>query len=304
MKRELKSILVPVDFREPSVRAVKFAYRLSERFNGELLLLNVLETPGLLSDFFASGDHLVKITDQAKDRLNELAGSIRQDNSTVRISTKVERGKTYDKILEVAESVQARFIILGENHQGEGMQQDLGSTVYHVTLKSPVPVLTLKGNAEKLGDKFVVPLDLTKETSKQISNALLYGLNYGAKIYLVSALIGGIKMKDSRIYKKLKQTKMTLEENGVGCEMKLFERSEIPPFSRVIEYAEEIQAGMILVMTHQEGYTYDNYIGAFAHHIINRSKVPVLSLTSSAADLNLSQLMKGIVDPVGLLFKK
>lgn len=304
MKQELKSILVPVDFKEPSIRAVKFAYRLSERFSGELLLLNVLETPGLLSDFFASGDHLVKITDQAKDRLNELAGSIRQDDSTVRISSKVERGKTYDKILKIAESVQARFIILGENHQGEGMQQELGSTVYHVTLKSLVPVLTLKGDAEKLGDKFVVPLDLTKQTSKQISSALLYGLNYDAKIYLVSALIGGIKMKDSRIFKKLKQAKMTLEENGVECEMKLFERSEIPPFSRVIEYAEEIQAGMILVMTHQEGYTYDNYIGAFAHHIINRSKVPVLSLTSSATDINFSQLMKGIVDPVGLLFKK
>jgi hypothetical protein len=71
----------------------------------------------------------------------------------------------------------------------------------------------------------------------------------------------------------------------------------------VLEYAREIDASMILVMTHQEGYTHDNYIGAFAHHIINHSEVPVLSLTSSATSMNFRKLFKGVVDPIGILFR-
>jgi nucleotide-binding universal stress UspA family protein len=183
------------------------------------------------------------------------------------------------------------------------MQQDLGTTVYHVTLNSPVPVLTIKGNSKKFGDSLMVPLDLTRQTEKQLSSALVYALNYGLRISLVSALIGGIKKEKSRIYQKLQDARKTLEENGVECDIKLFDRSEMPPFMRVIEYAKETQAGMILVMTHQEGYTYDNYIGAFAHHIINQSEVPVLSLTASASNLNFRQLLADIVDPVGMLFR-
>lgn len=299
MKKELKNILVPVDFKEPSVKAVKYSLNLARKLNGEVYQLNVIETPGLLADFFSTGDTLVKITDQAKNKLQEISGSITDEENKIKIHNRVERGKPYQKILDVAEEIKARFIILGENHQGTDVEQELGSTVYHVTLKSPVPVLTLKGDREDMGDKIVVPLDLTKQTRKQLFSALTYGLNYNAKIHLVSSVIGGIKLKESRIFKKLKQAGKTLEENGVGCEIKLFERSDVPPFRRVIQYADEINAGMILVMTHQEGYTYDNYIGAFAHHIINKSKVPVLSLTSTATEIKDNNLLKGIVDPVG-----
>ncbi len=302
MKNEVQNILVPVDFRDPSRKAVKYAANFTLRGAGELLLLYVIETPGILAEFFASGDHLVRLTDQAREQMEKMAGELEKEHPGLKVNSRVERGKPYQKILEVAEQCGARMIILGENHQGTDMRQELGSTVYHVTLKSPVPVLTLKGDAEKPGEKIVVPLDLTRQARRQLFSALVYGLSHGAEVHLVSALIGGISMKDSRIYKKLKQARKTLEENGVHCHTQLFERSDTPPWARVLEYAEEQQAGMILVMTHQEGFTHDNYIGAFAHHIINLSKVPVLSLTSAAGESGFGKIAKEIVDPVGMLF--
>jgi hypothetical protein len=117
-------------------------------------------------------------------------------------------------------------------------------------------------------------------------------------------LVGGIAKKQSRIYKKLKDAKDTLEMNGVECEMKLFDRSDTPPFRKVLEYAKEVDAGMILLMTHQEGYTYDNYIGAFAHHIMNLSKISVLSITSLSNSFNLSLFFKTIIDPMGVFTQK
>jgi hypothetical protein len=122
-------------------------------------------------------------------------------------------------------------------------------------------------------------------------------MNYNSKIYFVSALIGGIKLKDSRIYKKLKQAKKMLEQIGLESEIKLFERSDIPPYKKVLDYAKEIKADMIMVLTHEEGYTHDNYIGAFAHHIINESDVSVMSLTSSASSVDFKSLLGAIVDP-------
>jgi nucleotide-binding universal stress UspA family protein len=102
----------------------------------------------------------------------------------------------------------------------------------------------------------------------------------------------------------MRSAKMTLEQNGVECEIKIFEKGKKPSYQYVIEYADELDATMILLMTHQEGYNYDNYIGAFAHHLINNSKIPVLSLTSSATNFNFRELFKAVVDPVGIFFKE
>ncbi|MFO7932503.1 MAG: hypothetical protein R6U78_00335 [Bacteroidales bacterium] len=85
----------------------------------------------------------------------------------------------------------------------------------------------------------------------------------------------------------------------MDCQRKLFEHSKVPPFNRVLDCAGEIGADMILVMTHQEGYTHDNHIGFFAHHIINCSKVHLISLTSSATGSEMNKLAKLQVDPVG-----
>ncbi|MFO7655990.1 MAG: universal stress protein [Bacteroidales bacterium] len=303
MKKELKNVLMPVDFKEPSIHAAKYAYNLARKFEGELVLLYVIETSGFFSELFAQEDTISKVRSEAEKKLAAVAESLKDKGSKVEITLKVERGKPYRKILDTASAINTRMIVLGENHQVTEQDHELGTTIYHVTLKSEVPVLTFKGNTEEMPKKIVVPLDLTKETRKQLFSAITYGLNYNTEIHLVSVMIGGIKMRDSRIYRKLKRAKKTLEENGIVCIIKLFRRSDIPPYKKVMEYAEETQAGLILVMTHQEGFTFDNYIGAFAHHIINESKVPVLSLTASATNTDYSGLIKGMVDPLGVMFK-
>jgi nucleotide-binding universal stress UspA family protein len=268
-----------------------------------VVLLNVIETPGMLLDFFSSSDELVKIINLAKDKLTEFAAPLQEKWPDVKFSTRVERGKPYSKILEVAEKEPVRLIVLGENHDNNEISAELGTTVYHITLKSPVPVLTIKGNPSKINSKIVLPLDLTRNIEKQLKATVLYGSNYDAEVHLVSALIGGIKVRESRIFKKLKEAEKVLKENNIKTKVKLFEVSKVPPFMRILQYSEEVGADMIIVLTHQEGYTYDNYIGAFAHHIINLSKIPVLSLTATAVNVYFENYFKMLVDPFDLTKK-
>jgi len=301
--KDYTTILVPVDFNEPSLKATEYAAQLADSQNGEVILMNVFETPGFLMEFFSSGDELVKITSKAKDKLLELASSLQKNWPNVKFRTLVERGKPYIKILEAAQQSEIKMVVLGENHDSNKPDTELGTTVYHVTLKSPVPVLTIKGIPSKLKNKIVLPLDLTREIQKQLKAAMLYAKNYDAEIHLVSALIGGIKVSDSRIHKKLMEAENELKANDIKTKVKLFEVSKVPPFMRVLQYSEDIEADMIILLTHQEGYTYDNYIGAFAHQIINLSKIPVLSLTATAIDYYFEQYLKRFFDPLGFTEK-
>ena len=303
MDNKLKDILVPVDFKEPSMKAFDYAIKLAKRMDGRIHLLYVIEAGGILEDLFVSVDEIVKVTEKAKGRLQALANQA-QDSDRIMIFTRIERGRPGKKILEVAQELTPRFIVLGENHQGADADQVLGSTVEQVTLNSPVPVITTKGNFNDFGKQIVVPLDLTKETRRQLISTIAYAKNFDSKICLVSALIGGIFFKESRIFRKLKHAHRLLKENQIHSCMKLFPRTEVAPYKRVLEFADEMQADMILVMTHKEGYTYDNYIGAFAHNIINESKVPVLSLTVKATNQSYGEILKDLVDPLGILAPK
>ena len=54
MKKNLKKILIPVDFKEPSKKAVNYAGILAKRQKAEVTLLYVIDTPGLLAQLLLS----------------------------------------------------------------------------------------------------------------------------------------------------------------------------------------------------------------------------------------------------------
>lgn len=303
MKAYLKNIVVPVDFNQPSLDAIEYALDFAGHIKGKLNLVYVIETRGVINDMLQKGDQLVKITEKTKEKLEQLAEPYRKSHDT-EIITHVLRGRIYKEILEFSDSIDARMIILGDNYPCNNDDQILGSTVYHVTLKSKAPVITVKCGHKQVGKKVVVPLDFTRQSRKQVLSSLAYGIHYDAEINLVSVKIADINTQDSIIHGKLDKAHKSLNRNGVPATYKLYEYDRnIPPYKRVLEYAREIDADLILLLTHQEGFIHDNYIGAFAHHIINESPINVLSLTTKASDFSMKDVMKQIIDPFGYLFK-
>lgn len=298
MKENRKNILVPIDFQEPSLKALEMAINVSNYFNGTIHLLYVIPKGDFLTEVTRSSDELVKITDAAKNKLTE----IDEKYPDIKMITKIDRGKVHDKILQTAEELNARYIVLGENHQKDAAVKVLGSTVTQVVGRSSTPVITVKGNQTSLGKRIIVPLDLSKETRAQVFNAIAFGMHYNVSIHLVSVLMGGISYSKSRIYAKLKKAQRTITENGIDCTIKLYHRSNEPAYKKIIQYSQEVDADMYLIMTHQESVTKDNYIGAVAHHIINESTIPVISLTTTAAESDQTSVIKKIVDPLGIFF--
>lgn len=76
MKKNILKIVIPVDFKEPSVKALHYAAYVAKKSEAELVLLYVIDTPALMAQFFRSTGHLVKITEQAKKKINDICRSI------------------------------------------------------------------------------------------------------------------------------------------------------------------------------------------------------------------------------------
>ena len=293
-----KDILVPVDFKQPSVNAIRMALKMAPFVNGKVHLLHIIPVGGILADLLESKSQVVKITASAMEKLNQLNDQY-FGPSGIETFIKIEAGKPYKKILEYAGSIDPSVILIGDNDQFIDDNKIMGSTNTHVIAHSRWPVITIKGEKPTSPSRIVLPVDLSMQSGIQLCNAIAMAKHFESTIHLVSVVIGGIKTKESRIYKTLKQFQSTIKRNKVKCETKLYKRSNVDVYQRIIEYANEISADLIMIMTHQEGTTHDNYMGAVAHHVINEANMPVLSLTYRAAFYEPDEIMS-FLDPLNI----
>nr|NIV22181.1 universal stress protein [Gemmatimonadota bacterium] len=137
---ELDRIVIGIDFSEPSLAAARWTARHFAP-DAELILVHSIEIPrppGYLEKLLGPAPELVEnAREGAERRLRELAGEL--DGARVRLE--LREGRPSDRIAEVADSVRADVIVVGEHGHHRGFGDILGSTAERLTRSAPAPVL-------------------------------------------------------------------------------------------------------------------------------------------------------------------
>jgi universal stress protein A len=142
----LKKILVPIDFSEPSKKALKYAIPFAEQFGATITLIHVVEQSEYPAFIPLKMEHdrlLLTAKEEAEQRLGQLH---QQLFSRARLSKKVivQRGKPYEEIAKAARKMRADLIIIA-THGFTGLKHVLlGSTAERVVRYSKCPVLTIR----------------------------------------------------------------------------------------------------------------------------------------------------------------
>jgi universal stress protein A len=139
----LKHILVPVDFSDPSLKALHYAEKFAEQFGSRLTLLHVIQPVAYPADFgyptTLVGTMDDEVQQQISGRLASLAGS-----STPRGEALVRVGQPYDEITAAAADLAVDLIVIA-THGHTGLKHALlGSTAERVVRHAPCPVLTVR----------------------------------------------------------------------------------------------------------------------------------------------------------------
>ena len=141
----LKRILVPTDFSESARHALLYGTSFAREYEGELLLLHVVEnlTVGYASDLFPvpMAEVFDEISGYAKAELAKLGAEVKQKGIAVR--ELVVQGKPSAEIVRVAREETADMIVLGTHGKGMLDKALFGSTAERVIRRAPCPVLTV-----------------------------------------------------------------------------------------------------------------------------------------------------------------
>lgn len=274
------SILVPIGFSNQSMIALEQAERLACLTSGEITLLSVIETSGMLSRLF--GEDEEKYTDlkiELQNRLDKIAQEV-----SLRIGLKVNamatKGKVSQKIVEVADLINAKLIVMGTNGApSEIAKKVIGSNAFRVVTTSSCPVITIKGKEHFKGCRnIILPLDLEKETKEKVSHALTLARLWKATVKVVSIA----KNKDvetlAKLNANLNQVKNFLTDGGVETHAELIKAEGRSLSQSILEYSEANEGDLIMIMTQQETDFTTHFIGSSAQSIIYNSNTPVMSV--------------------------
>ena len=146
---QLKSILVPVDFSDPSNQALRYAARFAQHFGGEITLLHIVQTSvAPFPEVPPYLDHVEADFENAERALQTLAAQ--QTLKSSAIQTVVRTGLAAHEIVEAARDLDSDLIVIATHGYTGWKHLCIGSTTERVVRTAPCPVFVVREKQHEL----------------------------------------------------------------------------------------------------------------------------------------------------------
>lgn len=295
-----KNFLVAFDFRPEASAALDYAIVVGSKIKADIHLLYVLEEESSMLKMVLTDAQRKLMQRGAKDNLNDVVKQKSADLD-LKLVPIIKMGKVYNRIVETTAELGSNLIFMGRTDSMDMVKNFTGTNTMHIVRESDIPAITLKkmpGN--KACDHILLPLDLTKQTKKQVLKAIDLANFLQSKITILSVLTKGLVSLEIKFRTRLRAIKDIFESLNISCDYRLISSPD-PVWSRILnKLSLELYADLVMIMTQQELDFTEYFIGSTAQEIINNSELPVLSLTPEEEGVSIltDDMLKALVNPI------
>ncbi|QBN18952.1 universal stress protein [Flavobacterium nackdongense] len=271
----MKRILVPVDFSDYSVEALKVAAQLAQKNNYEIILLHLLELPHQATDAFGNGNSIPEIIffkNKAIEKLEKLMDS--PFLKGLEIYESIEFKKVDEGIIDASIKNHADLIIMG-SHGTSGFNELLvGSNTEKIVRYSKIPVLVIKkGTKEFKADHFVFASDFSKETKKPFRKMLELAKIFNSKLYFVTICTPASFKTTHRTEKIMEDYLANFDIDNYSTH--IYNDTNIE--NGIINFANSVHADMIGMCTHGRTGLAHFFNGSLGEDMVNHAVKPVIT---------------------------
>ena len=271
----MNKIVVAIDFSDCSINAFIHALSIANNCSGELILVWVEKSTGDRDKFVDNNKNASK---DVKAAFDDLLAKYKPMYPEVPVSWKIRSGKIYKEVTQEAKDIHALMIVTG-THGASGFEQFwIGSNANKIVSASTCPVITIRGgiSIQRALTKIVLPIDSAEQTRQKASFTAYMALSHEAEVYILKLYTSKSKQIRNMVDRYTDQVTNYFDNEGVKYHVDLKVCENIS--DATIEYAQQIDANLIAVMTEQETTTANIFLGPYAHQIVNHSPIPVLSI--------------------------
>ncbi len=270
-----KRILIPVDFSDCAINAVKYAINFSKSTESKLVLLNAYHIPipaaeaGLTIDANLADDFIK----EAKQKMDQL---YQQFPELVQLSEPYEIKMSFasDAIVSTAQEVKADLIIMGTHGATNAFDELVGSNTLHVIKKCNIPVLAVPlSNERHQIDHILFSYDYHSIKTKQVIQPLIdFALAFGAELHIMH-----ITDKLDKLHTGAVGEAKLLEQylKGIPHTYHMIEGEHIE--SSILDYIEGHEIDIIAVMPRKHTLFEKLFQSSVTKQLVHHSKIPLFA---------------------------
>jgi nucleotide-binding universal stress UspA family protein len=271
----MNKIIVAIDFSECSINALVHAISVAQRCNADISLVWVSK-PESQKD--ALVDQTKDTTGEAKKRLEELVTKYQPELTAGKITWKIRTGKVYKEIASEAKTTKAILVFAG-THGASGFEKFwAGSNANKIVSACECPVITIRAGIKikRALNRIVLPIDSTLETRQKATFTGYLAKQHSAEVHILKLYSSKVRAVRQDVDFYAGQVARYFDQEGIKYVLTSCEADNLADVT--IQYAEEVDANLISIMTDQESSAINLWMGPYAAQAVNRSPIPVLSI--------------------------
>lgn len=257
--KERGILLIPIDFTEQSVLAVKQAYNLAKYTHSKIVLLHAYEKAGE-----EKYDELKALTKQT-----ETEGGVPTEFMNV-------KGNIYSEVPKVAQEIGATLVMAGiESHMSA--KNIIGASASKMIRECECPVITIRGKEHRDGcENILLPLDLSRESREKVDVAVQFAHYFGASIRILAVFSLSDAAYENQLLAYSHQVKQYIKGKGISCSNKSIASDSVA--DTIVEYANKIEADLIIIMNKPNLSIKEFFSGTEAQKVVDVSNLPVMTI--------------------------
>jgi nucleotide-binding universal stress UspA family protein len=270
----MKHIVVPIDFSKESLNGLRLAIVFANRFDSEVQMVYVQKSPADIGRV-SFEDELKKANTSMKKLVEEYSPKMKKHK---KLNYIVKKGKIYREVVNQAQAFPDSCIICS-THGASGFEEFfIGSNAFKIISATELPVITIRhGTVAYEIETILLPIDATADTRQKVPITVEVAKAFGATIQVVGVHAVGNGEAEAKIAAYTKQVCDYIEERGVTCVCNTINGSNI--IDSIIEYALDVKADLISIMTEQDEPLSSLVLGSYAQQMLNKSPIPILSVS-------------------------
>jgi nucleotide-binding universal stress UspA family protein len=268
----MKTIIVPLDFSDESINGLNLALMLAKKTGANIQLIHVVG-----KNISANKELLEKENQLAKIKFEDIIQKCNeQGNINCTLKYNIKEGQIFKEIAGLAEEFEDPITVLS-THGASGFEDlFIGGNAYKITSHSRNPVITVRRSKLTSNiDKIVLPLDITFQTREKVPYTVELAKAFGSKIHLLTVRLSNLKSIEKKLYQYAGQVASYLDAHKIPYSVEHLHGSNLTDLT--IDYSQSVDADLISIMTEQEKSASNLLLGNFAHQMINKAFIPVLS---------------------------
>lgn len=262
----MENIIVGFDFSSGSAIAVDLAIDVANRWQRDLKLVYVKKSP-------------TEDEGPIREEIERRNAGVAHLLKGIKMDYVLRSGKVANELAAQAKEDHSLMVIVG-THGMSGFEKNwIGKNTYRTILESPVPVLMVREdfNFNKALERILIPLDNSADTRQKVPMALKMAQTFGSTIHLLGLYTSDSSDIHTMVNGYVNQVEKFLDKAGVQHVTEFADARKNLTVT-TLEYAQKIEADLIVIMTEQEKALNSWLIGNYAQQMLHLSHIPILTV--------------------------